>query len=73
MADQLRVVYYLNQFFGGIGGEEQANLPLEVRDGPIGPARPFQQLLGDQGQVVATIICGDNYFSEQREQAAGYR
>ena len=69
MADQLRVVYYLNQFFGGIGGEEKANLPLEVRDGPIGPARPFQQLLGDQGQVVATIICGDNYFSEQREQA----
>ncbi|MCI0799866.1 MAG: hypothetical protein J4O06_13895, partial [Chloroflexi bacterium] len=30
MAGQLRVVYYLNQFFGGIGGEEKANLPLEV-------------------------------------------
>ncbi|MCI0880391.1 MAG: hypothetical protein J4N78_16055, partial [Chloroflexi bacterium] len=28
----MRVVYYLNQFFGGIGGEEKANLPLEVRD-----------------------------------------
>ena len=69
MAGPLRVVHYINQFFGGIGGEEKANVPVEVRKGPIGPARLFQQLLGDQGSVVATIICGDNYFSEQHERA----
>ena len=32
----VRVVHYLNQFFGGIGGEEKADVPVEVRlgDGP---------------------------------------
>ena len=69
MTKQLRVVYFVNQFFGGVGGEEKANIPVEVKKGPIGPARLFQQLLGDSGSVEATIICGDNYFNEQREQA----
>jgi glycine reductase len=69
MQESLRVVYYLNQFFGGVGGEEKANTSVEVRNGPVGPARLFQQLLGDRGSVVSTIICGDNFFSEQPEQA----
>ena len=33
----MRVVHYLNQFFGGLGGEEKAGAPLEARDGAIGP------------------------------------
>lgn len=69
MSSRLRVAHYLNQFFGGIGGEEKANVPVEVREGPVGPGRAFQQLLGDNGSVVVTIICGDNYFSERRESA----
>jgi glycine reductase len=63
----MRVVHYLNQFFGGIGGEEKANIPVEVREGPVGPGRLLQQLLGDQGSVVATIICGDNHINEEPE------
>lgn len=31
----MRVVHYLNQFFGGLGGEEKAAVPLEIRDGAI--------------------------------------
>ena len=69
MGGPLRVVHYVNQFFGGIGGEEKANVPVEVREGPVGPARALQQLLGEEGTVVATIICGDNYFSENRDRA----
>ena len=65
----LRVVHFVNQFFGGIGGEEAANLALEVRDGPVGPGQLLQEILGDQGTVVSTIICGDNYFVEQRDGA----
>ena len=65
----LRVMHFLNQFFGGIGGEQTANFPLEVRDGAIGPGRLLQELLGEQGSVVSTVICGDNYFSEQRDAA----
>ena len=60
----MRVVHYLNQFFGGIGGEEHAGVPLEVRDGPVGPGRLLQQLLGPDAEVVQTIICGDNWAAE---------
>ena len=69
MGSPLRVVHYLNQFFGGVGGEEKANVPVEVREGAVGPGRPLQQLLGDRGSVVATIICGDNYVNENGEVA----
>jgi glycine reductase len=64
------VAHYLNQFFGGIGGEEHAQTPLEVRQGPVGPGRVVQQVLGAQGTVAATLICGDDYVAE-REPAAG--
>ncbi len=69
MAGPIRVVHYLNQFYGGIGGEDKANVPVEVREGPVGPGRPLQQLFDGQGPVVATIICGDNYFNERRDEA----
>jgi glycine reductase len=65
----VRVVHYLNQYFGGIGGEEKANVPVEVREGPVGPGRLFQQLLGDRGSVVATVICGDNHINEEPDIA----
>jgi betaine reductase len=66
----VRVVHYLNQFFGGIGGEERAQTPLEVREGPVGPGRALQQALGAEGTVVATLVCGDDYVAE-REEAVG--
>ena len=66
---RVRVVHYLNQFFAGIGAEEQAGRPVEVRPGPVGPGRALQALLEDQGEVVATIIGGDNYVNEERDAA----
>ena len=69
MSRRLRVVHYLNQFFGGMGGEEKANVPVEVREGAVGPARALDQLLTDRGSVVATIICGDNYINESTDSA----
>lgn len=66
---KLRVVYYLNQFFAGIGGEDQADLPPQVRDGLVGPGQVLQQALGDDGEVVATIYCGDNYIHAHQDQA----
>lgn len=65
----LRVVHYLNQFFGGVGGEDKAYAGPQVKAGPIGPGRAVQEALGDRGQVVATVICGDNYFAERIEEA----
>jgi glycine reductase len=69
MGNPLRVVHYINQFFGGLGGEEKANIPVEVHAGAIGPGKALQQILKDQGTVVTTIICGDNYGNEKQEQA----
>lgn len=69
MGTPLRVVHYLNQFFAGVGGEEKANVGLEIRSGPVGPGRLLQQSLGSQGSVVNTILCGDNYFVDQNETA----
>jgi betaine reductase len=63
----MRVVHYLNQFFGGFGGEEQAGAQLESRDVAVGPGRLFEQLLGGETQVVLTLICGDNYAVENQQ------
>lgn len=64
-----KVLYYLNQFFGQIGGEDKADHPASVVRGAVGPAVGFEQELGGAGEVVATIICGDNYFNENKEEA----
>jgi glycine reductase len=61
----LRVVHYLNQFFAGIGAEDKADAPAGQRQGPIGPGRMLQQALGDRGEIVATVYCGDNYMAEK--------
>ena len=45
----IKVVHYLNQFFGGLGGEEQAYAPVQVKEGPVGPGRALQAALKDQG------------------------
>ena len=57
---ELRVVHYLNQFFGRVGGEEAGDFAFTVREGPLGPGAKLEQELGGAGRVVATLICGDN-------------
>ena len=63
----MRVIHYLNQFFGGLGGEEKAGTPLETRDSAIGPGKLLEQLLGAEARLVMTLICGDNYAVENQE------
>ena len=65
--EKIRVVHYLNQFFAQIGGEDKADVGLGFKDGPVGPGRALQQALGDNGEIVATVYCGDNYFAEHQE------
>jgi betaine reductase len=65
----LRVVCYVNQFFGQLGGEDKAGLGPDVVAGAVGAARAVQQALGDSGTVVATVRCGDNYVAERPEAA----
>src|SRR4030095_12461751 len=63
----MRVVHYLNQFFGGQGGEEAAHLAPSIQDGAVGPGRLLEQILGAGAQVVRTIVVGDNYAAEHVE------
>ena len=51
-----RVVCYVNQFFGQIGGEDMAHVGFSVKDKPVGPAVLFQNLLKNDCEVVGTII-----------------
>lgn len=59
-----RIVHYLNQFFGGIGGEDKAGVGPAARDGAVGPGMALQAALGDAARIVGTVICGDNYFAD---------
>lgn len=72
MSDKFKVLYYVNQFFGQIGGEEKAGMPPEYRQEKIGPAVGFEGHLNGQGEVVGTIICGDNYFNENKDDAMAF-
>ena len=63
-----KVVHYLNQFFAGIGGEDQADVAPEVREGVMGPGLALKKELGEGYEIVATVICGDNYFGSNIEK-----
>jgi betaine reductase len=68
MTKPFRVVHYLNQFFGGIGAEEKASVGPQIRDGAVGPAMAVKNALKGRGDVIATVICGDNYFTERTDE-----
>lgn len=57
----MKILYYINQFFGQIGGEEMADHPFEVREGVMGPSQAMAGKLEDGNEIVATVICGDNF------------
>jgi betaine reductase len=65
----VRIVHYINQFFGGIGGEDKADFRPEVRPGVVGPGMALKGALAGTGEIVATVICGDSWFNENLEEA----
>jgi len=66
---KLRVVHYINQFYGGVGGEEKADYKPELREGHAGPGMALSQRFGDEAEIVATVVCGDSYFNENVTEA----
>jgi len=63
-----KIVVYLNQFFGQIGGEDIADYEPTITEGAVGPAAALQAKITD-AEVVHTVICGDNYMSSHTEEA----
>ena len=69
MGKHMRVIHYLNQFFAGEGGEDAAYAEVHVKPGAIGPGKALEFALGHRGSVVATVVCGDNWFLENTTQS----
>ena len=67
--NMLKVIHYLNQFFGQIGGEEKADTPPVIRREPVGPGLAFSEQFRDFAVISATVICGDNYMAERQDEA----
>ena len=66
--EKVRVVHYINQFFGQIGGEDKAGIPPGVKEGALPVGQAIQQESDGRFQIVRTIICGDNYAAEHLEE-----
>jgi glycine reductase len=64
------VVHLLNQFSGGVGGEEKASLAPVCLNEPAGPGVVLEKLFKNQAEIKATIISGDNFFAEHTEKAS---
>jgi len=64
-----KIVHVVNQFFAGLGGEEKADLPVDIIEGSAGAARALEMKLGEEATIVCTIYVGDNYFHEHKEDA----
>jgi betaine reductase len=65
-----RIVHYLNQFFGGVGGEERADCEPFTIPGPQGPGRLLEKMFREKDadvEIVATVVCGDSYFADHQE------
>lgn len=67
---KLKVVHYLNQFFGQIGGEDKADIAPRLEEGAVGPGNAINGGLAEIGEVTHTIICGDSYFNENKDDAS---
>ncbi len=64
-----RIVHYINNFFAGSGGEEAAGMKPEIHEGAMGPGLALLTAFGEEYEIAATAVCGDNYFGENLEEA----
>lgn len=63
-----KAVLYINQFFGGIGGEDQADFEPVIKEGAAGSGTALQAALQNI-EITHTVICGDNYMTGHKEEA----
>ncbi len=66
MSRQYKIIHCLNQFFSGLGGEEQANMAPTLVLEPKGPGLLIQKEFPEV-EVIATLTVGDNYLAENTE------
>ena len=62
-----KAIHYINQFFAGIGGEEEADYKPEIREGLVGPAMALNSVI--DAEITHTVICGDNFMGSNKDEA----
>lgn len=65
----IRLVHYINQFYAGIGGEEKADIAPFIAETLPPVSEQLQKQLGENFEVVATVVCGDSYYNENEASA----
>ena len=68
MKQKKKVIHYMNQFFGQLGGEQEADAHPQVMAGPVGPGKALYEMLAERAEIVATIVAGDNFSAEHPEE-----
>jgi len=63
-----KAIYYVNQFFGGVGGEDEADFEPIIKEGAAGPGVEFQATLKGI-EITHTVICGDNFMASHKDEA----
>lgn len=64
---KLKALYYINQFYAGIGGEEKADIGLQIFKEKKGPALGIEKYWNDEMEVVKVIACGDNFINNNEK------
>lgn len=62
---KLRAVYYVNQFYAGIGGEDKADIGLMEFNEKKGPAIGIEKFWNGEMEIVKVIACGDNFINDE--------
>jgi len=65
----IKLVHYINQFYAGIGGEEVADTKAHIANTLPPITEQVQKQLGEDFEVVATVVCGDSYYNENEKEA----
>lgn len=64
----MKAIHYINQFFGQVGGETAADTAPIFHDKLVGCSAMLNDLM-PHVEVTSTIICGDNYVTNNTEEA----
>lgn len=63
-----KAICYVNQFFGGVGGEDKADQEPYIVEGCVGPTAAINAALKDC-EVTHTVVCGDNFMGSNTDEA----
>ena len=65
---KIKTVHYVNQFYGGTGGEEKAGAEPVLIEGKTELGANIEKHFDQNIEIVRTIVCGDNFAAENFDQ-----